>query len=141
MKGKILICIGVALIAIGIGGIKMAHDRANLVCDDMCLVEGIPKENIAVITGNITVNEEGTANLRLDYPTGFNKDNCVVISAMLYNVDTMNVWTIGLLGNTSNNLYKFIPEIELGTKIAIGLSDTNQTSKTVPYKIVLMKIA
>lgn len=101
------------------------------------------KDNYAVITGNVSMTDgEGTTNV--NYPSGFNKDNCIILS--------MN---IGMSTNTEINYsYGIIPSLS-GTATGatshraslgnsnIGIAVKNYTdggNYTFRFKIVLMKI-
>lgn len=92
------------------------------------------KGDFAVITGNITLTN-GQGNVELDYPSGFSKDNCVVISAELamftsrydYNIASS---TIGV-------------GVQLANKVnvtATPLITVTQAASTKPVKVVLMKV-
>lgn len=135
----------------------MAHEKANLVCDDMCLVEGVSKEefnskivnyklkdDFAILTGSMTV-EAGASDaptnaiLDVNYPSGFDKSNCVVLSTMT--TDTIPTSTTY---SYPHNLNVLDSEMKLTVRLAsdvIQISVGNTTSaKTFKYKIVLMKI-
>lgn len=68
----------------------MAHNKVYGICENMCMEETMTKEqilsqcvvngNIAVVIGSLSMTD-GTGSAQMSYPDGFNKDNCVVISA------------------------------------------------------------
>lgn len=135
----------------------MAHEKANLVCDDMCMVEGVSKEefnskivnyklkdDFAILTGSMTV-EAGASDaptnaiLDVNYPSGFDKSNCVVLSTMTTNtVPTSTTYSYPHNLNVLDSEMKLT--VMLGNDV-IQISVGNTTSaKTFNYKIVLMKI-
>lgn len=109
------------------------------------------KNNIATLTG--TVNKEGAV---INYPAGFNKDNCVCISAMLQNqINPNGTWALGNAGifNSSSYVVGSMPTaIILAEQIRIDLRNVNITEGdnqgvyaslevgNFNYKITLMKI-
>lgn len=110
--------------------------------------------NIAVLTGNLVTKGEGTtenpefSNAQIDFPEGFNPQNCVVIS-------------LGLRKGTNNNTYSFgttspldprtwlrnglpamvIFDYKQDKKITLTIETPFTEAYTYSYKIVLMKIA
>lgn len=121
----------------------------NLALDDYKL-----KGDYAVISGNVTVpagsGDDGFAETGYDYiefPEGFTKDNCVILTQGTknnsstngycygYTPETMNVFAMGsgcfhmrtILGNEDN-------------KIKIEIDNYYVDEIVVSYKIVLMKI-
>lgn len=103
--------------------------------------------NIATLTGSVK-NEK-----TLSYPSGFNKSNCVVISAMFDGPSTAVSWTTGALFNSSGYVKGGIPfEITLSDtgitltrriiNIGNGVTPTvsDDMANSANFKIVLMKI-
>lgn len=101
------------------------------------------KEDIAVITNNQTIiasgtNEWVTSGFEIDYPTGFNSDNCVVL-AIGKSVDLAN-WNEYNYGEDGN--YNWVEvSATLGTKITIHVSNKKLEDFDLYYKIVLMKLS
>lgn len=112
------------------------------------------RSNFAVITGTMTLAASSEA-LRykqttkdIDFPTGFNKDNCVLISAGRqyadnsgygYGVcDFVNAISTGMLTGAA----PFVVWLgsNSGTKIRIYGYNVNTSQQILNYKLVLMKI-
>lgn len=114
-------------------GIKEAHDNfANYKL----------LEDFAIITGNFTL-VSGKSDFTVNYPIGFNSENCVVISTMVSRENgytegyypTAVGYTVGALGkgvhlNSSNIRLMFCNPTEDGH---------SSGTATFTYKIVLMK--
>lgn len=125
----------------------MAHEKANLVCDDMCMVEGIPKENIAVLQGVIDTSvPNGVKNENITLPSGFTRKN----SAILYfgydiqNASSPSVVTYkdGYIG-TYPFAYIALDKDSTYNDIDIticGNADSKITNAKLYYKIVLLKL-
>ena len=98
------------------------------------------KGDFAVISGSISKNQGCTIN----YPNGFNKDNCVVISAAILYVDGWECSTEDYVGEPSGHLDLVIQPVFR----TISLENANITLKlnaivgtnTYSYKVVLMKV-
>lgn len=89
------------------------------------------KDNLAVLTGNTS---EG---LTLEYPEGFNKDNCVVVSYMF----RMNSWWFtpeDVIDFENQKVTKKI-SVQLSSNINI-FTDYVGEGEEYGYKIVLMKV-
>lgn len=56
--------------------------KCNLIREDMCMVEGIPKENIITLTKEITMGSTAYQFESIEIPTEFTVDNTVVLSVM-----------------------------------------------------------
>lgn len=138
----------------------MAHEKAYLVCEDMCLEEGMTKEeinkklqyytlrsNFAIFQGNILMeNGQGTSN-EIDLPTGFTSDNCIVLSAMFHgNTDTATKFSYGYLESSNSYVAGAIGHcITLTNSNKLKITIQNPMSSTsgnriFEYKIVLMKL-
>jgi len=116
---------------------KIIPDVENSLDSDS--TENVPSvhavnSKFAVLTGTISVSNAYTAQEQVDYPTGFTKDNCVVISQMLNNMGGAN-YSSGYNGSISQQ-----PLISLGDKVAIRLAFDASTTASCDYKVVLMKI-
>ena len=116
---------------------KIIPDVENSLDSDS--TENVPSvhavnSKFAVLTGTISVSNAYTAQEQVDYPTGFTKDNCVVISQMLNNMGGAN-YSSGYNGSISQQ-----PLISLGDKVAIRLAFDASTTASYDYKVVLMKI-
>lgn len=116
---------------------KIIPDVENSLDSDS--TENVPSvhavnSKFAVLTGTISVSNAYTAQEQVDYPTGFTKDNCVVISQMLNNMGGAN-YSSGYNGSISQQ-----PLISLGDKVAIQLAFDASTTASCDYKVVLMKI-
>lgn len=116
--------------------------------------------DFAVLTGSVSSAGSPTGDIQyaegtLNYPTGFNKDNCVVISFGVEAVNTVTGYNYsGSLGriDISNTTYltgdsvdvlrrSNARSINLATSaIAIRIMNVASSSTTFKYKIVLMKI-
>ena len=115
--------------------------------------------NVAVLSGSVTLQANTSENLETDsctftektisYPSGFNKDNCTVISAaitgsgkLMYGfgwtnkIDSMDLYNgimpvqVILYGTTSNSN---------SNKIKARFGNYTTSQRSVDYKIVLMK--
>lgn len=111
------------------------------------------KGNFAVVTDSITLaagngtGSWGNASKKVNYPTGFSKDNCVCISAMFFRENTgargysMGDWESDAF--VSNHLLRGVYPHCIGLDDSgINIQVSNPTSATpeVFFKIVLMKI-
>lgn len=132
----------------------MAHDKANLICENMCMVEGVTKEeydskvgdcklksDFAVLTGSMTVEPSSSEVVDIDYPTGFNKDNCVVISTMTTTgaayMNDIYIYPYGAMVGSENGL-----RVNLGiNKVQISIDSNASKNMTFNYKVVLMKVS
>ena len=116
---------------------KIIPDVENSLDSDS--TENVPSvhavnSKFAILTGTISLSNAYTAQEQVDYPTGFTKDNCVVISQMLNNMGGAN-YSSGYNGSISQQ-----PLISLGDKVAIRLAFDASTTASYDYKVVLMKI-
>jgi len=101
------------------------------------------QSNIAVLTGTGTIGADTTGTLAtLNYPTGFTKDNCIVISCGLkinggsrgfaFGYDSDEVFGMALCTSDKS--------IELSDNIRLSYKNKATSSKVIAYKIVLMKV-
>lgn len=112
--------------------------------------------DFAILTGTMSLSgnqdtskQTNFTDKTLDYPTGFNKDNCVVLSIMRSgnNGKWSNGWTVTI---DSMDMFNGIEPIEVtlhGTdstqwnnKIRLRASNYSSNAITISYKIVLMKV-
>lgn len=102
------------------------------------------KENFALITGTITAGAQSQGNTSVSYPTGFTKDNCVIISIMGRRSDASS--SLGFatpveydrsLGYSlgSGGLHAVLYE----DNISVRWWNMATDSKTSTFKLVLMK--
>lgn len=132
----------------------MAHEKAYLVCENMCMVEGISKEDFKVIHGSFLIPTTETSiiyNKTIDYPEGFDIDNSFVVGfncAVLGG--SQGAPNISFYGN---NEVSFDEEGEgdkqfniylKNDKIYISISNPNQThypTDRIYYTIILMNLS
>lgn len=138
----IIVCL-VCLMMIMKGDDFMAHNKTYVVCENMCLEEGMTKKQInerfAAITGSITINNAASAYVDIDYPTDFTVDNSIVIGQMIKGIGGNN-FKSGI-GYTSNNTVNLSPTITLlNDKIRVQVFVYNTVTQTYDYKIMLMKM-
>lgn len=105
----------------------------------------IYKDDIAIIYGKLTLNN-GAANHNIDYPVGFNKDNCVVLTFMANNT-TNNHWGYGYIEISAGYTGGAIGHrVTLqNDNISVGINNPmdgehNNGTGAFDYKIVLMKL-
>lgn len=115
----------------------------------------VNKSDIAVLTGTITTTGSGSSesteftSKSIDFPTGFNKDNCVVIANGLRDISfTTRGYGFGntnaadprsWLRNGLNRMCLF--NLNGDNKINYTLETPYNSAHTFEYKIVLMKIS
>lgn len=118
------------------------------------------KDNFAVITGTMELQAntqedfergyEKQTILKIDFPAGFNKDNCVCTAFGMKSYEEKN-YTYGIGGSSVNRMVSgsYYRHAVLGapgtdtssnTKIALEVWQPGTTVITVYYKLVLMKI-
>lgn len=112
--------------------------------------------NIAVLTGSMTGTGSKSLKKDINFPTGFNNNNCVILSAMLQNSSTQNgTWGIGttndaasfVRGTINNCVYINNSGIHIDTKNILLSEDSYPyipdiaSTVTFNYKIVLMKVS
>lgn len=111
----------------------------------------ILKADIAVITGSQQVSPNDVDTVKeVNYPTGFNKDNCVVISKMSYRTnssETFYQYDLGLISSFEGDLGQSVngnPTVGLKEqKISLKFSSSIEVlvDTTWNYKVVLLKIS
>ena len=91
--------------------------------------------NIAILTGTISLSN-GSGNVEVNYPSGYTKDNCVVIAV------GMDIFTNTISYYSASTSHIF--EVRLkGSKISVECEslDGVGSSTTKNYKVVLMKVS
>lgn len=122
-----------------------SHEKVYAICENMCLEETMTKGQIEAIINNINnkfVCLTGTISLvngigsvtGINYPSKFNKENCIVISVGLA-VQTADSYSFGY--HTSS-----YPELRLtNSAISLYCNSTGAGPNGIRnYKIVLMRI-
>lgn len=106
----------------------------------------LEKSNITVLTGKYTTPEANSGSLigsiEFNYPTGFTKDNCVVLSLMS-KANNGNWSTTGCLNTTASSLGNYNLRASLNdNNIWVGSNkgSDSQSSVTINFKIVLLKL-
>lgn len=110
------------------------------------------QSNIAVITGNMDLDANSSSMAaegyctftqvdNINYPNGFSKDNCVVISYARKGVKGFGYgWNN--YPNSADLFTGSLPiTIRLDDKISISAGNLSVNAQTITYKIVLMKIS
>ena len=111
------------------------------------------KQDFAIVTGEMTTPAAGStsisASVIMGYPTGFNKNNCVIVSLMSKNntisSEDKRQWsTIGL--NTSSAVLRANSGLTASLResdIVVNITkvDAMEDSKKIGVKLVLMKIS
>ena len=110
------------------------------------------KDNFAILTGTITGDETESPSKKIDYPAGFTKNNCVILTSNLQRSSTTSKG-YGSVYDSSSYVAGAIP-----SKVTLGDSDISleirnillsdnsvtisklSTAVTYTYTIVLMKI-
>lgn len=94
----------------------------------------VNEEKFAVLTGNITLTD-GAGNVDINYPSGYNKDNCVVISAGI------NILGTGMDFLHSNSHYVYVRLKTNNITLYCDKILNSGSNGSKPIKIVLMKIS
>lgn len=94
----------------------------------------------AVLTGTISISNSSTGRVNVDYPTGFNENNCVVIANMVNNLGSAK-YSTGKVRMSNSNQGNANPSVTLSTNnIIIEVALGEQVTNDYNYKVVLMKI-
>lgn len=107
---------------------------------NMDIDKKLNKDSIAVVTGSkASIAAGATEIVDVEYPTGFNKSNTIVISKMTSN---NNVYYESLDLTSTANGYPIIKNFALtDTGIRLWLLNTNSTTAKIGhYKITLLKV-
>ena len=107
--------------------------------------------NVVVLTGTITGDETDSPSVALNYPNGYNKDNCVILTVNLQRSTTKGYGTVFESSNMVTGTIS--SRVALGTSnIVIEIRNISINNGTVPsttaissstsflYTIVLMKV-
>jgi len=113
------------------------------------LTPTIAGNKIAVVSGIVEVDGSSSSNIfstSVNYPSGFNRDNCVVISVMSNNNGATNLsWsTPGLdraLNYVRGNIGTFASLNESDITLSVTKIEGSTTSPTINMKAVLMRIS
>lgn len=106
--------------------------------------------NIAVLTGTITMPEAGaetiTGTKDISYPSGYTKDNCVVLSVMSHGTVRTDYWSTPMTSDSSPSMLLGNGDVVVSLKpnLITVRSDkvaTEQSRQDITYKIVLMKVS
>lgn len=113
-------------------------------------VKIINSGDFAVLTGTITMPKADsdilTGNVEVNYPKGFTKDNCVVVSLMSHNIVYTDYWSTSG-GQVANSMATMLGNATTATlkpsaiRIAAHKAAAAEAQKDVTYKVVLMKIS
>lgn len=105
------------------------------------------KDNYAVLEGTITLPEADESSLtgstNVNYPTGFNKDNCIIVSLMAQKNNTKNGFSTtqhasaGAFANGTSDLRASLREDFI--QLAENKISTSQGSSVIDFKIALLK--
>lgn len=112
-------------------------------------IKYINKSEIATVTGTITTPEAGSSdissNVDINYPTGFNLQNCMVISLMAKNTGlSTEYWsTVGSTGHSVEAMYGcYGLWAVMGPnhiRVHVSKVHTEESQKTINVKLVLLK--
>lgn len=130
-------------------------------CDNKCKHEIYTKDesdakfglkgDFAVVTGTMEATDTSTIIGQAPYPTGYNKDNCIIVGYSLKRSDADN-WMMGSNFDSGNTFGSIPLKIQLiggglsisGKNITIingDSPDIYEITNNIDYKIVLMKIS
>ena len=119
----------------------------NVMCNNLKNSNGskvIYKDDFAIIEGVFQIAAStGTRVAQLAYPTGFNKDNCVVIAHGQYHNENVG-YVFGHHSNTTIGMAYAANDGDVALSkdnIEIWYNNTLSMQTTINYKIVLMKIS
>lgn len=109
------------------------------------------ESNIFVLSGTASFNSSGIATI--NYPSGFTKNNCVVVSFMTQGIGANKSWSTGSVFDSGNTINGSVPKaIRLtDSTIVISIANIGITNGVAPtvstsypnmsYKIVLLKVS
>lgn len=122
---------------------KIIPDVENSLDSDS--TENVPSihavnSKFAVLTGTISLSNAYNGRVNVNYPTGFNESNCVVIANMITGLGSTKYSTGKVrLSNSSQGTSN--PSVVLSTdNIIIEVVLSEQSTSDYNYKVVLMKI-
>lgn len=119
---------------------NLLNDKAN----STDLIKYKLKSDFAFIEGTADVAPSVSTEFAVSYPAGFTRDNCVLISFGLgYNISLNGFNYVGYSKNASYyNKGAWDRRVNLTSgSIVLGIDNPTNSSATVGYKIVLMKIS
>lgn len=100
--------------------------------------------NIAILTGTVTIAaSSGEVGVTLNYPDGFTKDNCVVISFGSY-YDVNKGYAFGFHSNSSAGMLRGTNDRDVflnSSGIQIWYNNVSTSAIKLNYKIILMKVS
>lgn len=105
------------------------------------------QDNIAVLTGNVTINASSSNSVQISYPSGYTKDNSILLACglMLNNDPYSKGYNYyGIFSDASDLLdYAYRRRVNLASdKILLFIQNPiTDNAITVKYKLVLMKIS
>lgn len=102
------------------------------------------QSNIAVLSGSFDVEATTYGKTTINYPSGFTVDNCVLISLGIYAYTKNGYNYYGQMSEFTSDIgYSSLNrKINLdSTGIILQAENKATSSKTITYKIVLMKIS
>lgn len=101
------------------------------------------KDDYVVIEGQMIVEANSSLTKNINYPTNYNINNCVPISCGIKILDTKGYNYVGNKvdsGSILNNAYdRRLNLTEFDIKLFV-VNPSTDSSKTITYKIVLMKV-
>ena len=100
------------------------------------------KDDFVIITGNVTIAANDTGLVNINYPEGFNADNCVPITCGLQIIANKGYNYVGYnkdSGSILTNAYDRRLNLT-SSNILFMIDNPNTSAKTISYKIVLMKV-
>lgn len=101
----------------------------------------IEKDRFAVLEGTLNVQANGANSAKLDYPNGFTRENCILISNGIKVIDNKGYNYEGLFVDSSdalNNCYR--RRVNLTNTVDLIVYNPNENAINVSYKLVLMRI-
>lgn len=127
-------------------GSQVSAERMNHIEDG--IANAVIQGDFAYLTGTNTTPEADTANLTgtttLDYPTGFTRDNCIIIGLMGQNSTNTARWTtttplnsFGMLAGTAGLIGRLTADNVLVIRSKLSTSEAASTSNV---RVVLMKL-
>lgn len=103
--------------------------------------------NIITLTGTFNTPAAGSGTLNgtaeINYPTGLNKDNCMVIGILTHGTVNTNIWSTPqspAYSTTKGNGDAIVTLMADKIRVSVTKADDAFDSQTITYKIVLMKI-
>lgn len=105
------------------------------------------QSNISEITGSVIINASGVNSVQISYPSGFNKDNSILLACglMLNNDPYSKGYNYHGIFTDSGDLldYAFRRRVNLKSSniLLVVYNPVTDNAITVNYKLVLMKIS